>query len=148
MTSTTACILETTLTFHSILSARFRVFRGRAQPVLSITASVAQQARKEPTMVQGDAPHPPPFGVFNRRLHMSFILFDRALSDLVRRSKVHNLSNLSVVISQGCYVTHKVCLSECPFTASGDAGSLQRHTPTGTTQTGCLFVIVQYFHMW
>lgn len=73
MTSTMACILETILTFHSILSARFRLCRGRAQPVLSITAKVAQQARKDPTIVQGDAPHPPPVGVLNKRSQTSII---------------------------------------------------------------------------
>ena len=78
ITSTTACILETILTFHSILSDRFRFFRGRAQPLLSMTASVKQHTRKEPTIVQGDAPHSPPFGVTRRRSQMSSILFNRA----------------------------------------------------------------------
>ena len=74
MTSTTACILDTILTFHSILSARFRLFRGKAKPVLSITANVKQQTRKEPTIVQGDAPHPPGFGVVSSLSQISAML--------------------------------------------------------------------------
>ena len=74
ITSTAACTLDTILTFHSILSDRFRLFRGRAQPLLSMTASVKQHTRKEPTIVQGDAPHSPPFGVTRRRSQMSNIL--------------------------------------------------------------------------
>ncbi len=70
-TSTTACMLETTLTLHSMRSARLRGLRGNAQPLISRTASVSAQVRNEPTIVQGDDPHSPPFGVINSLSHIS-----------------------------------------------------------------------------
>lgn len=74
MTSTTACMLETTLTFHSMRSPRLRGLRGSAQPLISRAANATAQATNEPTIVHGDAPHSPPFGVAINLCHMSIIV--------------------------------------------------------------------------
>ena len=94
-------MLETILTFHSILSDRFRLFRGKAQPVLSMTASVKQHARKEPTIVHGDAPQSPPFGVTRRRSQMSNILCNRAQRERRPMCKTRRPGDLENVVSQG-----------------------------------------------